>query len=271
MKSEHSGLRTGLLFAALVSSVPLAPAMAAVAPPLGTAGGFAVLGTNSIPVAGTVTCTTSTINGDVGSTFNSITNTGCTINGTVVAPVPASVVNDFNNAYAAADLLNPVCDGVIPIVTSTLAPGVYCSDAGTTIGAGVILTLSGGVNDVWVFKVGTGPTGGALTGNSFQVVMDGGAQACNVYWWTADAATLTDSSFLGTILAGSAVTVTRGDYLGRAMATTDVTVTDVDPLTFAGCEGPPAFLVPSLSEWGMMMLAGLLAVLGVAAVRRLSS
>ena len=269
MKPEHSRLRTGLLFAALVSSAHLAPAMAAVAPPLGTAGGFAVLGTNSIPTSGTVTCTTSTINGDVGSTFNSITNTACTINGTVVAPVPASVVTDFNNAYSAADTLNPVCDGVIPTTSTTLAPGVYCSAAGTTIGAGVILTLDGTASDVWVFRVGTGGTG-ALTGNSFQVVMAGGAQACNVYWRTAEAATLTDSSFLGTILAGSAVTLTGGTYVGRAMATTDVTVTSVAPLTFAGCEGQ-AFLIPALSDWAMMMLAGLLAVLGVAAVRRLST
>ena len=55
------------------------PVTAAVAPSLGTAYPFAALGTNGIATSGTFTCTTSTINGDVGSTFNAITNTGCTI------------------------------------------------------------------------------------------------------------------------------------------------------------------------------------------------
>src|SRR5688572_20848655 len=182
------------------------PAWSQVAPNLGTAAPFAVLGTNAIPTVGTVTCTDTgpgtAINGDVGSTFNSITNVGCTITGSIVAPVPASVVADLNAAYGAIDASNP-CTGVIPIVTTTLAPGVYCSAAATTIPAGVILTLSGSASDVWVFRVGTGGLG-ALTLTSAQVVMGGAAQACNVYWKTAQAATLTDSSFVGTVLAGSA-------------------------------------------------------------------
>src|SRR6202040_2761893 len=101
----------------------------------------------------------------------------------------------------------------------TLAPGVYCSAAATTIGAGVIFTLNGTATDVWVFKVGTGGSG-ALTGPGFQVVMGGAAQACNVYWRTAGAATMTGSSFQGTILSGAAFTMTGGSYIGRALATT---------------------------------------------------
>ncbi|MEJ7668222.1 MAG: IPTL-CTERM sorting domain-containing protein [Casimicrobiaceae bacterium] len=223
-----------------------APALAATSPPLGTAASYTVLGTNSIPTAGTVTCTNtgsgSTINGDVGSTFTSITNSACTITGTIDTPVAGSVVTDFNNAYSALDSLNPTCDGVVPTTSTMLAPGVYCSAAGTTISAGVILTLSGSAADVWVFKIGTGGSG-ALTGNSFQVVMGGTAQACNVYWRTAEAATMTDSDFKGTLLAGGAITSTRGSYEGRALARTDVTVTDAAPMTFAGCAAPAAITV----------------------------
>ena len=144
-----------------------APALAQVEPNLGTAAPYAVLGRNAIPTIGTVTCTDTGpgigIFGQVGTTFaGGITNTGCTITGPIVAPVPASVVNDFDAAFAAIDTLNPVCTGVIPIVTTTLAPGVYCSAAGTTIGAGVTITLLGSASDVWIFRVGTaGP--GALT------------------------------------------------------------------------------------------------------------
>ncbi len=234
-------------FIALFPLAQTTPAFAiAIAPDLGAAFDYTVLGLNSTPTVGTVTCTNtgpgSTINGDVGTTFTSITNTSCSITGAIDAPVAASVVADFNNAYSALDTQNPTCDGVIPTTSTILPPGVYCSAAGTTIGAGVILQLNGNASDVWVFNVGTGGTG-ALTGNSFQVVMGGTAQACNVYWRTAEAATLTDSNFKGTILSGGAFTMTRGSYDGRGFATTDATVTDAGQMTFAGCTAPSSITV----------------------------
>ena len=260
--------RKSLVVVATVGLVTLlcgaSPASAqAVAPSLGTAAPYTVLGTNAIPTVGTVTCTNTgpgtAINGNVGTTFTSITNTGCTITGSIDAPVAGSVVTDFNAAFAAVDTLNPVCTGVIPTVTTTLAPGVYCSAAGTTIGAGVILTLNGTASDVWVFRVGTGGPG-ALTLTSAQVVMGGTALACNVFWKTSAAATLTDSTFNGTVLSGAAVTMTRGSWFGRALATTDATVTDAAPLTFAGCAPvrPPtvakAFSPASITVGGVSRL-----------------
>ncbi len=267
-----------LVTATLVALV-LAPsqASAAVAPPLGTAASYAVLGTNIVATPGTVTCTDTgpgtAINGDVGTTFlGGITNNGpCTITGSIVAPVPAPVVADFNTAYNSVDALNPVCTGVIPIVTTTLVPGVYCSAAGTTIGAGVIITLSGAASDVWVFRVGTGGLG-ALTLTDAQVVMGNAAQACNVFWKTAEAATLTRSNFVGTILSGAAITMTDGSWFGRGLARTDVTVTNAAPLTFAGCA--PAVIppfqgagIPTLSGWTMILLMGMLALAGYAVIR----
>lgn len=224
----------------------LAPvlAFAQTSPDLGEAAPFAVLGTNVIPTAGTVTCTDTgpgtVIDGDIGTTSNGITNTGCSITGTIDAPVAAAVVTDFNAAYIDIDA--NVCTDVIPTVTTTLAPGVYCSAAGTTIGAGVTLTLDGTASDVWIFRVGTGGLG-ALTLTGAQVVMAGGAEACNVFWKTADAATLTDSDFVGTLLSGAAISMTNGAWFGRALATTDVALTDAAPLTFAGCSPPASITV----------------------------
>jgi hypothetical protein len=264
--------RTVLAFAAMFLAG--APAWAQVAPNLGTSGAFTVLGTNAIPTSGTVTCTDTGpgigINGEVGTTFaGGITNTGCTISGPIVAPVPAAVVTDFNSAFANIDLQNPVCTGPIPIVTTTLAPGVYCSAAGTTIGAGVTITLLGTAADVWVFRVGTGGPG-ALTLTGAQVVMGGAASACNVYWKTSAAATTTDSSFVGTVLSGAGATMTRGSWIGRMMATTDATLTDPAPIT--GCAAAAGIAsaapTPTLSEWAMVMLASLLALAGFAALRR---
>jgi hypothetical protein len=264
---------TKLAGAGLAILVISPPAWSQVAPNLGTAAPYAVLGTNAVPTVGTVTCTDTGpgigINGNVGTTFTSITNTGCTITGSIDAPVAGAVVTDFNAAYAAIDASNP-CTGVIPIVSTTLPPGVYCSAAATTIGAGVILTLSGSASDVWVFRVGTGGLG-ALTLTNAQVVMGGTALACNVFWKTAQAATVTDSAFVGTVLSGAAVTMVRGSWIGRALARTDATLTDPAPMTFAGCVGSApitAVPTPTLSEWAMILLAGLMAIAGFAAVRR---
>jgi hypothetical protein len=79
---------------------------------------------------------------------------------------------------------------------------------------------------------------GALTGTNFSVVLAGGAEACNVTWWVDAAATMTDSRFLGSILAGAAITLTRGSFDGNAWAGAagvgDVTITGT---ALAGCEG----------------------------------
>lgn len=251
--------------------------MGASSPNLGTTGPFTVLGVNAIPTSGTVTCTDTGpgigINGQVGTTFaGGITNTGCTISGPIVAPVAAGVVSDFNAAFSNIDIQNPACTGVIPIVTATLAPGVYCSAAGTTIGAGVTITLLGTASDVWVFRVGTGGPG-ALTLTNANVVMGGAASACNVYWKTSAAMTATDSAFVGTVLSGAAATMTRGSWTGRMMAATDATLTDPAPIT--GCAlaagASTSVPLPTLSEWAMVMLASLLAVAAFAALRKRAS
>jgi hypothetical protein len=97
-------------------------------------------------------------------------------------------------------------------------------------------------SDVWVFRVGTGGLG-ALTLTDAQVVMGGSAAACNVFWKTAEATTLTNSDFVGTVLSGAAISMSNGSWFGRALATTDVTLTDAAPLTFAGCSPPASITV----------------------------
>lgn len=198
-----------------------APAWAQVAQ--GTAADFAVLGGSA------VTCTDSEVEGSVGVDLGgAITRTNCTISGTVHRgdAVAQRAYDDFLAAYAAVALLP--CDfnlTGVPLSGQTLTPGVYCFDAAVTETGGV-LTLSGSPTDTWVFKIGTVGTG-ALTGTNFTVLMPNG-EACNnnVTWWTAEAATLTDSVFVGSILAGTSITVTRGSLDGQALAKAAVTLTD---------------------------------------------
>ena len=216
------------LFAALLSATPFHAAFAQTAPALGSAGSFAVL-------AGTaVTCTDSVVTGDVGVwPGTAITRTNCTINGTVHAGdgVAKQAYIDFLSAYNA--LGHVKCDFILSgnLAGQVLTPGVYCVEAASTTTNGT-LTLSGPSNGTWIFKIGTSGTG-ALTGTGFSVVMEGGASPCNVYWWVAQAATMTDSAFQGTILAGAAITITRGTFNGDALAQAAVTMTGA---AVNGCE-----------------------------------
>jgi hypothetical protein len=150
------------------------------------------------------------------------------VTGTIHAgdTVAAQAHRDFVTAYDAFKALP--CDRTRTLTTldgQRLSPGVYCFDAAAT-SAGGVLTLDGPSNGTWIFKIGTLGTG-ALTGTNFSVVTpSGAAPACgSVYWWVAEAVTMTDSKFVGTILAGAAITLTRGTFNGNALAKGAATIT----------------------------------------------
>jgi hypothetical protein len=242
MKCRYSILLASVAFAAFLLSP--APGSAADAPSLGSAGSFAVL-------AGTaVTCTDSTLTGDVGGI--PITQTGCTVDGTVHLGDAAAraAYADFLVAYAA--LADAPCDVNLTgqlLAGMSLTPGVYCFD-GFVAETGGVLTLNGPPKGIWIFKIGTGEGGGYLEATGFSVVMAGGGQACNVFWGVAGYATLTTSNVQGTILAGADITVTGGTSNGEALAgglgttavpTGAVTLTGA---TVAGCEASGGRLPP---------------------------
>ena len=229
------------LAASLLASAPSSAAsltsLVAAAPSVGAAGNFAVL-------AGTaVTCTNGTITGNVGvSPGTAITQTSCPVTGTINAGNAAAVQanSDFFIAYDKFKAL--ACDRTLTTLDGqTLSPGVYCFDAAAT-SAGGVLTLDGPANGIWIFKIGTLGTG-ALTGTGFSVVTPSGAPPpCNsVYWWVAEAATMTDSKFVGSILAGAAVTLTRGTFNGDAFAKAGATITGTAVTGCAiGSASPPS-------------------------------
>ena len=148
------------LFALLYSA---SPGMAAtVAPDLGAAQRFAVLARTA------VTCTDSTVTGDVGVYPGTVTETRSIITGTI--DLGAQTANeDFVRTYVA--LAFAPCDVVVTgsLAGLTLSPGTYCLDAAVAETGGV-LTLRGDSNGVWMIKIGTLGTG-ALTATDFSVVM----------------------------------------------------------------------------------------------------
>lgn len=239
-----SGLAAGLVVTlALLSAACGDSASQVSAPELqfnssnGSSGGsseFAVLANAA------VTCTGGSISGDVG-TFQTappgaVTLTTCPLDGSIhIGDGPARRAYEaFLDEYDALaleecdEVLTGTLDGV------TLSPGVYCFEAAATLTG--TLTLDGGSNDTWLFKIGTSGTG-ALTGTNFEVVLVGGADECNVTWWVAEAATMTDSDFIGSILAGAAITLKGGTFHGNAWAGAagvgDVTITGTAVI---GCE-----------------------------------
>ena len=207
---------------------------AASTPSFGTAADFAVL-------AGTaVTCTNGTIKGNVGVSPGVVfTQTSCPVIGTIHAgdTVAAQAQRDFSTAYAAFQAL-PCTQTLTTLDGQRLQSGVYCFDAAATSTGGV-LTLEG--SGPFVFKVGTLGTG-ALTGTNFTVVTPSGAPpACgSVFWVVADAVTLTNSKFVGTVLAGKAITLTGGTFNGDAFAKTAATITGTAVTACAlGSGNPP--------------------------------
>jgi len=234
--NKHTHLTTLALALGLIimGGVVQAKPATNIAPLLGSASNFAVL--SAAPDAlGAVTLTNSTVNGNVGSSGPMVsvvlteTLPESTITGAIIAPVSTKVLTDFNKAYnaLAAVRCGTVLTGTLAGVT--LAPGVYCFETAAELTG--VLTLDGPANGIWIIKIGTSGTG-ALTGTNFSVVMAGGGQPCNVYWGVSDAATLTDSAFVGTILAGAAITTTGGTFTGNALAKAGVTMTDT---TVTGC------------------------------------
>ncbi len=223
------------LSAALLSSVPFYSAHAA-APVLGSAASYAVLAGSA------VTLTDSGVTGDVGSglPFSTIAQTNSTVSGTVHQG-DASAVAAYGNFLGSYDALaNEPCNVTLTGTLSgqVLAPNVYCFDAAATLTGQ--LTLDGPANGVWIFKVGSLGTG-ALTGTNFSVVMSGGGQPCNVYWWVAEAATMTTSNFQGSILAGMDSTFTGGSLIGRDLSKAAATLTGV---TVSSCGSGPVLPPP---------------------------
>src|SRR4051812_784977 len=142
-----------------------------------------------------VTLTDSVVTGDVGVNLGgAVTQTRSPVSGTVHLgdSFAQQAYEDFLAAYAALGLAQCSVDLTgHSLAGLSLPPGIYCFDAAVTETGGQ-LTLNGPSDGIWIFKIGTKGTG-ALTGTGFSVVMPGGAPCNNnVFWWTAEAATLTD-------------------------------------------------------------------------------
>lgn len=190
----------------IVSSLP------ALGPSLGAAETHGILAGTAVTCAGAP----GTVNADAsvwpGSAFTGFPP--CTITGARHAAdaFAQTAQGDLTTAFLA--LAAMPCGTVITanLGGTTLAPGVYCST--TSVGVTGVVTLNGPANALFVIRAASS----LVTAGS--VVLTGGAQAKNVYWWVGSSATLgTASAWQGNILALTSITlVDNATLIGRALA-----------------------------------------------------
>ena len=222
--------------AALASGSASGPA----AVDLGTAGTFVILSKAGISTTGTTKITgnigvspiaATAITGfglvlDSSGTFSrSALVTGKVYAADYTAPTPSKLtaaVGAMETAYvnAAGRPAGVTGLGAGNIGGLTLVPGVYKWSTGVAIPTNV--TLAGGNNDVWIFQI----AGTLNISSGKKVILQGGAQATNIFWQVAGATTLgTGSTFNGTILDKTNIALQTGAVLnGRALAQTAVTL-----------------------------------------------
>jgi len=223
---------------------------AQVAPSLGTAAPFAVLGNSAVTgSAGSGTL----INGSVGSyPTASISNfppsrvgTGHTLHLTANATVQQAQA-DARTAYnaLAAQAGTVINDNLS--TNGALGPGVYTLGA-ADLPASTSMTLNG--SGIFIFNVAS-----TLTMNVGSQML-GTANPCNVYWRVGTSATLNGTSFMGTVLAQASITVGSGNVTGRVLgglgATGAVTMS-VGGNTIGGCSEPPPTIAKAFSPTSIL-------------------
>jgi hypothetical protein len=220
------------------------PANGPILPNLGGAANFSIL-----TKAGISTTGITLVNGDIGvspSAATSITGFGLImdasgqyssspiVNGRIyasnyAAPTPSNMttaVANMETAYTTANGLvtpAPVLErGAGNISGLNLAPGLYKWSTGVLIDPNTTVTLTGGINDTWVFQIAQNLT----VSNSARIILQGGAQAKNIMWVVAGQATLgTNANFSGIILSKTLVSTNNGTIVtGRLLAQTAVTL-----------------------------------------------
>jgi hypothetical protein len=243
----------------------------AVAPPLGSAGTFGVVG------ASTVTNTGPTVvNGDLGlSPGTSVTGfPPGTVTGTIhIADALAlAAQNSITTAYNT--LASEACDinlTGINLGGLTLTPGVYCFSSSAQLTGTLTLNGLGNPGSVWVFQIGSTLT----TASGSGVAFINGGQSCGAFWQVGSSATIgTTTTFRGNVLALASVTMNTGaTSSGALFARTGAVTLDTNVVSVVGSCGsgpqpsptpigspspPPVPALPEVATWGLLaiLLAG---------------
>jgi hypothetical protein len=202
---------------------------------LGVAGNFVILSKTGI-----TDVYKSTITGNIGTspiTGAALLVSCAEVSGTIytvdaAGPLPCRITSASMLTTAVADMQTAYTDaagrntpdylnlGAGNIGGKTLTPGLYKWTSSVVIPTDV--TISGGPNDVWIFQV----AGTFNMSSDVNIILEGGAQAKNIFWQASGAVTLgTTSHFEGNILGQSGINLKTGASInGRMLAQTAVTL-----------------------------------------------
>src|SRR5687768_6688062 len=233
---------------------------------LGTAQSFAVLAGSTVTNTGA-----SVITGDLGvSPGSAVTGfpPGVVI-GTIHAAdaVALQAQNDLTTQYNA--LTAAACSANLTVQDlggMTLTSGVYCFDSSAQLTGTLTLNAQGNPNATFIFKTGSTLT----TASGSSLLLINGGNPCGVAWRIGSSATLgTTTSFIGNLIALTSITLTTDASIigGRALARNGAVTLDNNNISFASCGAavPP---VPTLSQWMTILLAGMLCLTAIVALRR---
>jgi hypothetical protein len=214
--------------AAIGLAVPSASAGTAASPPtLGTAGPYSVLAGSTVTNTGP-----SVLSGELGVSPGSAMAHGAKH---AADAQSSQAQNDLTIAYndAASAKTTTTIPDVGNIGGETLTPGVYTSASSMMLTGTVTLNGAGNPNAIFIFQAGST----VVTASSSRVVLENGAQACNVYWQVGSSATLgTSSTFVGTLMALTSATVTTGVTVdGRVLARNGAVTLDSDTFLPTSC------------------------------------
>ncbi len=210
----------------------------AVAPSLGAAAPFAVLGASTVTNTGP-----SIVNGDLGVSPGAavVGFPPGIVTGTIHAANATSLAaqNSIVTAYNA--LASQPCDVDLTgqnLGGLTLTPGVYCFSTSAQLTGTLTLDGLGNPGSVWVFKIGSTLT----TASGSSVAYINGGQACGTFWQLGSSGTLgTATSFSGNVLALASITLNTGATSAGAMfARTGAVTLDTNNVSVVGsCGGGP--------------------------------
>jgi large repetitive protein len=244
-------------FTALAGAASVASAQ--IAPSLGAAQSFAVLGGSTVTNTGP-----SVITGDLGvSPGTAVTGfpPGLVVSGSIhtADAVALAAQNSVTTAYNA--LASQACTQDLTgqnLGGLTLTPGVYCFSSSAQLTGVLTLNAQGNANAVFIFKIGSTLT----TASGSSVALANGGSLCNIFWQVGSSATLgTTTSFAGNILALTSITLTTGATVtGRTLARNGAVTLDSNTVTTVCAQGVPPTVCPVVTLSPAVLPSGTTAV-----------
>ena len=153
------------------------------------------------------------------------------------SPEAAQAATDVALVYG--DLAALTCGGNIGATLGsgqTLTEGIYCTTGAASLDGDLILDAEGDPSAIFVIRI----NGAFATTNFANVILDNGANLCNVYWQIGGQFTLGESAtFVGTVVVDGAIILHSSSTLnGRALSTAGAISTFNNTVTRSLCLPP---------------------------------